>query len=175
MVTRCIMLALSISDFALHVCRLLNYFIGLWNSYITDTWSSKSLPAHFPIKNNYGFYYHCPRTYVLQAWAHRSNHLLKMILMGKHCMHSQQFVRWGDFHRLLHYWVIQKSHSHCFITGPHRTPHRLIFPWKASQCWVWRQHPWDAGSLLPPSESPFQARTHRPFPGSILLSTKWDL
>lgn len=87
------MLALSISDFPLHVCRLLNYFIGLWNSYITDTWSSKSLPAHFPIKNNYGFYYHCPHTYVLQAWAHWSNHLLKMILMGKHCMHNQQFVR----------------------------------------------------------------------------------
>lgn len=87
------MLALSISDFPLHVCRLLNYFIGLWNSYITDTGSSKSLPAHFPIKNNYGFYYHCPHTYVLQAWAHWSNHLLKMILMGKHHVHNQQFVR----------------------------------------------------------------------------------
>lgn len=87
------MLVLSISGFPLHVCRLLNDFIGLWNSYITDTWSSKSLPAHFPIKNNYGFYHHCPHTYVLQAWAHWSNHLLKIILMGKCCVHHEQFTR----------------------------------------------------------------------------------
>lgn len=116
------MLILSISGFPLHVCRLLNDFIGLWNSYITDTWSSKSLPAHCPIKNNYGFYHHCPHTYVLQAWAHWSNHLLKIILMGKRCVHHQQFARQVGRLLLLHYWGSPKSRPHFFfITGPHRT------------------------------------------------------
>lgn len=116
------MLVLSISGFPLHVCRLLNDFIGLWNSYITDTWSSKSLPAHFPIKNNYGFYHHCPHTYVLQAWAHWSNHLLKIILMGKRCVHHQQFARQVGRLLLLHYWGSRKSRPNFFfLTGPHRT------------------------------------------------------
>lgn len=166
------MLVLSISGFPPHVCRLLNDFIGLWNSYITNTWSSKSLPAHFPIKNNYGFYHHCPHTYVLQAWAHWSNHLLKIILMGKRCGHHQQFARQvGRDASSPLFWETRKSYPHFFITWPHRT--LKSFPKK--QVSAWRQDSWGTRLLPPLGESPSQARTHHPFPDSISLSTNWDL
>lgn len=112
----------SISGFfRLHVCRLLNYFVGLWNSYITDTLSSKSLPAYFPIKNNYSFLpplpmYLCPAGLSTPKWSSFENDLDGQVLCAQSAISK---MRWEDFHNLL-YWAAQKSPPHYFFIVPHR-------------------------------------------------------
>lgn len=88
------------------------------------------------------------------------------------CTISSSQGRWGEL-LLLHYWVTQKSHPHFFITGPHRT--LKSFPEKRVSAKCGGKTPGAPDCFRLSGESPSQARTHHPFPGSISLSTKWDL
>lgn len=129
--------------FRLHVCRLLNYFAGLWNLYITDTLSSSFYYLHiFPLRIIIAFYHHC--TYVLQAWAHWSDHLFENDSDGQHvCPISNKQDEVGKI-SITSFIDSLKNHLPLFLHSANETlwcfsvllRNELMLNVETSGCWI---------------------------------------